>query len=511
MTPLFEIIIAKLMLPEYTLGNRFQKVVTTLHSCGGLVMLGADGHSSLAVSRMRERSSQLFQKACQVIPGGVTANIKYFPPHPIVMKRGSGSRLFDVDGNAYIDYALCYGALMLGHGHPRVLAAVEQHIAAAGTFVFGAPCELETAMAEKLIAHYAGIERVRFTNSGMEATQFAIRLAMAHTGRRKLAKFEGHYHGGYDQVLFSVHPERERGGERRRPHAVAASKGIPDYVQRETLALPFNDLEATARLLQENANDVAAVILEPVEGGFIPAEPAFLRGLRTVTEQLGIVLIFDEVKTGFRVALGGAQQVYGVTPDLTALGKVLGGGFPIGAVGGKRELMAQCDPREGQDILTAGREDGVQLGVRDGSASDVLFHSGTYNGHPLILAAGLATIDLLEQPGQLEQLFAHTNQLRKGLEDVYARRDIPMQTCGMGSIFNIVLTERPVANCRDMWHADTALRRAIDEELLNVGVYCKPLNRYSLSLAHSSADIQYTVDAHERAIDRVLSVRTSRM
>lgn len=441
------------------------------------------------------RSSLLYERACQFIPGGVTANIKYFPPNPIVMARANGSKLYDVDDHEYIDYMLCYGALITGHGHPRVFDAVLKKMQAGGTAIFGTPHELETEMAETLVNLYPSVDMVRFTNSGMEATLLAIRIAVAYTGKTKIAKCEGHYHGGYNRVLFSVHPDEAQAGEEESPAAVPDSMGMTDDEIAQTVILPFNNLDAAEKVLRRHAHELAAVIIEPVQGGFIPADSDYIKGLSRLTEELDIVLIFDEVKTGFRVALGGAQAVYGVKPDLTALGKVLGGGFPIGAVGGRKALMAMTDPRRGRDILTVNGE--------RSSAARVLFHSGTYNGHPIVLAAGMETIRLLEEEGFIDQLAANTALLRNMLEEVYAAHGIPMQTLGMGSIFNIALTECTVKHHRDMRNVDHALRQALDHELLQLGIYLKPLNRYSLSTAHSQEDILRTVEAHDKAIKRV--------
>ncbi|MBU5466832.1 aminotransferase class III-fold pyridoxal phosphate-dependent enzyme [Virgibacillus sp. MSJ-26] len=446
-------------------------------------------------SGKKVQSQGLFQKAEKVIPGGISANIKYFPPHPIVMEKASGSKLFDVDGEEYIDYSLCYGALITGHGHERITSATTKYMESIGTAIFGTPHKLEITMAEKLIELYPGIDMVRYTNSGLEATLFAIRLAIAYTGRGRIGKFEGHYHGGYNEVLVSVNPNEQEAGEAGNPSAVPESKGIPEDKLNQTIILPFNDLKATEQLLRKHAHELAAVILEPVQGGFIPAEPEFLEGLRKITKELGILLIFDEVKTGFRVHLGGAQSVYNITPDLTALGKVLGGGFPVGAIGGRRDIMMLSAPNAGSDVFSV---DG-----KSHKKNDVVFHSGTYNGHPIVLSAGLETIQLLEEDNTMGQLFMQTNKLRKQLEELYASYDIPMQTIGMGSIFNIVLSSNPIRNYRDMWQADNKLREAIDRELLDLGVFLKPLNRYSMSTVHDNIDIRKTVDAHEKAIRRL--------
>lgn len=436
-------------------------------------------------------SLQLYEKAREVIPGGVTANIKYFAPYPIFMEKGDGSHLFDVDGNRYIDYLLCYGALILGHGHPAVVNAVQKQMIEAGTSVFGSPHSLEIELAEKLVNHFTGVEMVRFTNSGLEATLLAIRLAQAYTGKTRIAKFEGHYHGGFDEVLVSVNPDLSKAGSANEPRAVPDSKGISPQTIDNTIILPFNDLDATEQILLKNHSSMAAVIMEPVQGGFIPANHEFVQGLRKITEKLNILLIFDEVKTGYRLTLGGAQSVYKVTPDLTALGKVLGGGFPIGAVGGKKELMNLMAPDRGRDIFAAGKSDDKE---------EVLFHSGTYNGHPTVLSAGLATIKELERSNVMENLLRHTSLLRSSLEKLYREHGIPMRTIGMGSIFNIVFTDKEVKNYRDLKKANMGLREKIDYEIIQLGIYTKPLNRYSLSIVHTEKDIYDTVEAHEKAI-----------
>ncbi|NBI30267.1 aspartate aminotransferase family protein [Chengkuizengella sp. YPA3-1-1] len=453
------------------------------------------------LSENTKQSAQLFEQAKKGIPGGVTANIKYIAPHPIIMERGKGSKLYDVDKNEYIDYLLCYGALILGHGHPYVFESVMKQMKEAGTTIFGTPHRLESVMAEKLISLYPGIEMVRYTNSGLEATLLAIRMAMAYTGKSKLAKFEGHYHGGFDQVLLSVNPEEDQAGNEKIPNTVPESRGIPDYYVENTVILPFNDLIATEKILRARAHEISSIIMEPIQGGFIPADQEFITGLRGLTEELGILLIFDEVKTGFRLSLGGAQKNYDIKPDITALGKVLGGGFPVGAIGGKKEIMLISAPDGGRDILTAGAE--------NKNKQDALFHSGTYNGHPTILASGLATIEVLESEGTMESLFSNTQLLRHQLEDVYQQYNIPMQTIGEGSIFNIILTQNNIKNYRDMNKADTTLRKKLDYELLKLGIYTKPLNRYSMSIAHTEEDITRTVEAHKRAIQIILDLRES--
>jgi len=444
----------------------------------------------------KQASSLLFQEAESVIPGGVTANIKHFSPHPIFMKKGYGSKLIDVDNTEYIDYSLCYGALITGHGHSRITEATIQQIQQSGTIIFGTPHELEITMAKKIKALYPSMEQTRFTNSGTESILLAIRLAIAYTNKSKIGKFEGHYHGGLNEMLVSVNPSEELAGDDKTPNTVMESAGIPTEQQHQTIILPFNDLEASEKILREHQDELAAIILEPIQGGFIPANKEFIQGLKELTDELNIVLIFDEVKTGFRVALGGAQSVYQIKPDLTTLGKVLGGGMPVGAVGGKRDIMMQSAANSQGDVFN--------IGNKSDQTTDIVFHSGTYNGHPMVLRAGLETIRLLEEKHVLDILFSHTKLLRNRLETLYASYQIDMQTIGMGSIFNLVFTKEPVHNYRDMWKANTDLRKEIDTELLNLGVYLKPLNRYSMSIAHTLEDIDKTVKAHEKAIKQVL-------
>lgn len=442
-----------------------------------------------------KKSADFYHKATRFLPGGVTANIKYFEPYPIVMEKADGAFLWDLDQNGYIDYNLCYGALVLGHGNEQIVHTLQEQLQQIGTMIFGTPHLLETEMAKKLVELYPSIESVRYTNSGLEATQLAIRLAMGWTGRRKLAKFEGHYHGGYDQVLISVNPPLRDQNER--PSLKEDSRGIPDYYKENTIVLPFNDLEQTAEILQQNKDEIAAVIMEPIQGGFIPPNISFLKGLREITQKYGIVLIFDEVKTGFRVGLSGAQGRYGVTPDLTALGKVLGGGFPIGAIGGRKEIMDLCSPTGGADILTA---DSTQ---KKDSSSNVLFHSGTYNGHPLILAAGLATIQTLEEAGVYRDLENRTLRLRTGMQEIMSHYGLEGHTLGEGSIFNIVITEHPVNQIQDVLRSNFSVRKKLDFSILNQGIFIKPLNRFSLSTAHTDEIIAETLNRFEAGVKQL--------
>lgn len=441
------------------------------------------------------KSSELFNEAIQWIPGGVTANIKYFKPYPIVMEKAKGPYLYDVDGNEYIDFNLCYGTLILGHGHPEVTQAFYNHLIETGTIVYGTPHELEITMAQTLSELFPSIEKVRFTNSGLEATLLALRLAMAWTKRKKIAKFEGHYHGSHDQVLLNVNPTKRE--KNQRPDLTSDSLGLPDYYLENTIILPFNDIEQTAEILEKHQHEIAAVIMEPIQGGYIPPDPTFLKELRRITNDYQIALIFDEVKTGFRVGISGAQGLYGITPDLTALGKVLGGGFPIGAVGGRSEIMELSSPTKGVNILT---KDPLEF-EESGERYKPLFHSGTYNGHPLVLSAGLKTIEILKGEHVYKKLESNTLRFQKGIEQLTESYGIPAQTIGVGSIFNIIFSAKPIQQIQDVLTSDLSLRKSLDDHLINRGVYLKPMNRFSMSTAHVATIVDQTLERFEAALN----------
>lgn len=438
-----------------------------------------------------KRSYEWVERAKGIMPGGVTANVKAFPPYPIIMKRASGAYLTDLDGNTYIDYLLGYGALLVGHGHPKIKESLFRQMEADGTNLFGTPHEGEYGLGKRIQSHYPSMELLRYTNSGTEGTLLALRLACAFTGKRKIAKFEGHYHGGYDQVLFSINPDGAAAGPPEAPQAVPESKGIDPHYMKNIVILPFNDLEATESILRNHQDEIAAVIMEPFLGGFIPATPTFMEGLRRVTEELGIILIFDEVKTGFRLNIGGAQALYGIRPDLTVLGKVIGGGFPIGIVGGKKEIMMESAPGSASDLFDMSHR-------KTSAPREVLFHSGTYNGHPSILAVAQTVLDILE--AELDPLIQRTKQLKRGLEELFKQRGIPMQALGEGTSFNVLLTERKVEDYRDLQDTDFSLRKRIDYFLLSEGIYTKPLNRYNLSVAHGKEELERTWEAYRRVL-----------
>jgi glutamate-1-semialdehyde 2,1-aminomutase len=417
------------------------------------------------------------------------AGIKYFEPYPVFMKRGGGAHVWDVDGNEYIDYLMSYGALVLGHGAKAVRDSIEAVMDSLGTTVFGTPTEGEIAYGTILRDIYHPGGSMRFTNSGLEATALAVRLARAHTGRRRVAKFEGHYHGAVDRLLFSYSPEVAKAGNADSPVPIADSADVDKVLLSDSVVLPFNDWEGTEKSLTRNGKDLACVIMEPFEEGVIPGERQFMNNLRKLTRDLEIPLIFDEVKTGFRVRFGGATEFYSIVPDMACLGKIIGGGLPIGAVLGEADILAHLDPRGKQ-------------GTR-------VFHSGTFNGNPLSVNVGRATIDALGRPGAFDLLRRRTDRLKRGVSSVLAERDIPHQMAGEGGMFNFYLTSKPVRDYRDVKNSDLRLRRFLDLELITNGVYLKPENRYCLSLAHSDDDVSVTREKFAQSVDSLTAAAAS--
>lgn len=436
------------------------------------------------VGRLRERtkgSAGLFQRAMEVTPGGVMAGIKFFEPYPIFMKRARGSHIWDVDDNEYVDYLMSYGAIVLGHGDDVQRRAIEKVVGDFGTSVTGTPTQAEIEFGTTLrdLYHPGGL--IRFTNSGLEATLLAVRLARASTGRKKVAKFEGHYHGAVDRLLFSYTPPAGGSGPPYSPEPIGDSAEVTGDMLQESVVLPFNDWDSTEKVLTSHSHELACVIMEPFEEGVIPGERGFMVSLRRLTKDLKIPLIYDEVKTGFRVRLGGAAEFYSVTPDLTCLGKIIGGGHPIGAVVGEPGMMGLLDPR--------------------GDRRTRVFHSGTFNGNPLSLSAGMATVEELSRPGRFETLLRRTNDLKTGLSAELAERQVAHLLLGEGGMFNLYLTGREVRNYRDAKDTDLRTRRLLDLELITRGVYLKPENRFCLSLAHTDDDVRVTREALARSLD----------
>ena len=410
-----------------------------------------------------------------MIPGGVNSPARAFGPvggDPLFIVKGEGARIVDADGRSYIDFVGSWGPLILGHAHPEIVAAV--NAAAAGGTSFGAPTEIEVKMAQLVSEMVPSVEMVRMVNSGTEATMSAIRLARGHTGRNKIVKFEGCWHGHADSFLIQA-------GSSALTMGAPSSPGVTPGTAVDSITVPFNDLEAVEKAVVENRDEIAAVIVEPVAGnmGVIPPEPGFLQGLRDVTTEMGIVLIFDEVITGFRVSQGGAQELYGVTPDLTTLGKIIGGGLPVGAFGGRREIMSDISP----------------LGK-------MVSQAGTLSGNPLAMTAGYETLRRLQEPGIYEALEAKVQALETGILENLKALGLNYQTNRVGSIMTLFFTEAPVASFDAANACDQDLFARYFREMLNRGVYLAPsqFEAAFVSLAHSNADIDETIKANYEAL-----------
>jgi len=431
------------------------------------------------------KSAERFAEAQKHLPGGVTGNVKFYTPYPVYASRAKGSHLWDLDGNEYIDYMLCFGPLILGHAHPRVVEAVRRQLASDGSQTFGAPHELEMRMAERLKRIFPFADLVRFTNSGLEATLHALRTAKGYRRRQKVAKFEGAYHGSYDEMLVSLAPPEEAAGPEHAPKGVPGSLGTSESTVRDVVVLPYNDIESTERLLKANKDDLAAVIMEPVQRGFVVPDIEFLRAVRETTMELGIVLVFDEVMSGFRMdRIGGACTTYGVEPDLITLGKVMGGGFPCGAFMGRRDIMDMVNP------VTRPKNERV-------------FHGGTFNGHPTALAAGMATLDVLEQPGTYPTLNRRTDKLRDGLNDLFQRLGFDAHAVGPYSTFNVVFTKGRISDYRDAARCDSKLRQRFDYGMLARGIHYHPDKPFYTCTEHSEEDIDATLKAAEEVLRKM--------
>ena len=424
---------------------------------------------------MSKRSKALFDAAQQVIPGGVNSPARAFGPvggDPLFIVKGEGARIVDADGASYIDFVGSWGPLILGHAHPEIVAAV--NAAAAGGTSFGAPTEIEVKMAQLVTEMVPSVEMVRMVNSGTEATMSAIRLARGHTGRNKIVKFEGCWHGHADSFLIQA-------GSSALTMGAPSSPGVTPGTAADSITVPFNDLEAVEKAVVENRDEIAAVIVEPVAGnmGVIPPSPGFLQGLRDITAEMGIVLIFDEVITGFRVSQGGAQELYGVTPDLTTLGKIIGGGLPVGAFGGRREIMSDISP----------------LGK-------MVSQAGTLSGNPLAMTAGYETLRRLQEPGVYEVLEAKAQALETGILENLKALGLKYQTNRVGSIMTLFFTEAPVTSFDAANACDQDLFARYFREMLNRGVYLAPsqFEAAFVSLAHSDADIDATIKANYEAL-----------
>jgi glutamate-1-semialdehyde 2,1-aminomutase len=427
----------------------------------------------------RERSAAAFARARALIPGGVNSPVRAFKGvggSPVFARSASGCRLTDIDGNEYIDYVMSWGPLVLGHADPRVVEAV-QRAAALGTS-YGAPTEAESDLAELVIAMVPSIERVRFCSSGTETTMSALRLARGFTHRDKVVKFSGCYHGHGDSFLISA-------GSGALTLGTPDSAGITQGTARDTIVLPYNDIAALEAAFEREPATIACVIVEPYAGnmGLVLPKPGYLEVLRELCTRYGALLIFDEVMTGFRVAPGGVQEREGVVPDLTTLGKIIGGGLPVGAFGGRAEIMGQLAP----------------LGA--------VYQAGTLSGNPLAMAAGAATLRALREPGVYERLDALGARYTQGLEDLFTRHDVPHQSKYRGSMTGFFFTSEPVVDLSSAKTSDTAFYAKFFHAMLDRGVYLAPSQFEAgfLSLAHDEAAIDATIEAAEGALVSLLA------
>ncbi|MBI4797021.1 MAG: glutamate-1-semialdehyde 2,1-aminomutase [Deltaproteobacteria bacterium] len=421
-------------------------------------------------------SERIFQDALKLMPGGVHSPVRAWGAvglSPRVIARGEGARLYDVDGNSYLDYVGSWGPLILGHAHPRVVAAV-QEAASRGTS-FGAPTPGEVELARMLLGAVPGLEMVRLVSSGTEACMSALRLARGATGRPRVIKFDGCYHGHADSFLVAA-------GSGVLTQAIPGSPGVPPEIAELTLSLPYNDLDAVARALNQYPGAVAAIFVEPVAGnmGVVPPQPGFLEGLRRLCDAEGCLLVFDEVITGFRVGWGGAQALYGIKPDLTCLGKIMGGGMPVGAYGGRRDLMAQMAP------------------------AGPVYQAGTLSGNPVAVAAGLATLQALKQPGTYKSLEEKGAWLARELAAAAARRSAAVTINRVGSMLTVFCTGGPVTCLQEAKRSDLKRFQTFFQGMLAEGVYlpCSQFEAWFVSTAHQQEDLEYTVAAAERVWSR---------
>ena len=429
----------------------------------------------MSVSLKLENSSTCFSRASRVLVGGVNSPVRAFKgvgmSPPLFIRRGKGSQLEDVDGNRYVDYVGSWGAMIVGHAHERILEAINR-IARDGTS-FGAPTELETAMAERLREWYPSLELVRFVNSGGEAVQGALRLARGFTSRDKVIKFAGCYHGSLDALLVKA-------GSGATTLGVPDSAGVPIAAASDTLLAEFNSLESIRHLLQAHPEQVAAVLLEPIAGnmGLVPPEPGFLEGLRDLCNQHGCLLLFDEVMSGFRVAKGGAQECFGVQPDLAMFGKVIGGGLPVGAYGGRADIMSLVAPQ------------------------GPVYQAGTLSGNPLAMAAGLATMEILEAPDTYSNLANTSKIFINGLRQSCQKADIPVQVAAFGGMLGFFFHTQPVKNYQDALNCNSKLYARFFQGMLEHGVYLPPSAYETLfvSTVHTQADLELTLDAMTKTL-----------
>jgi glutamate-1-semialdehyde 2,1-aminomutase len=431
-----------------------------------------------------EKSRQLYERALHSIPGGASSAsrtpLEGYGLYPVFIDRAEGSKLYDVDGNEYIDYLLALGPTLVGNANPRVLDFVSRQVSRGSTY--GLPFELQIAVAEKLIRHVPCFEKVSFMNSGTEVVQAAFRLARAFTGRDVIVKFEGNYHGWLDSVAISVHPPLDRAGPEHRPNKVPIGSGIPQSAYRDIMVVPWNHPEILEQTLKKSHDRIAAIIVDPCmcNSGVIPPAEGFLQFLRERTEQYGIVLIFDEVITGFRLGLHSAQGKFGVTPDLATLAKAIGGGFPVAAYGGRAGIMDQ---------------------IVDGT----VFRAGTLNANRVVMAAAHATLEILEEKGGrvYDEVYARGDRLIEGFRRIFQREGVQTLVTGYGTMFQIHFTPlMQLRNYRDTVHSSRKIHLDFRNRMLQRGIFLRPMHMGTvyLSLSHTDEDIDRTLRAADEAI-----------
>jgi len=426
----------------------------------------------------QQYSSNLFERAQSYLPGGVDSPVRAFGAvggHPLFIERGQGARIYDVDGNEFIDYVGSWGPMILGHAHPVIVEALKQAIEQGTSF--GAPTELEITLARMVCGALPSMQMVRFVNSGTEATMSALRLARAFTGRNKVIKFAGCYHGHHDSLLAQA-------GSGLATFGIPNSPGVPPSYTQETIIAPYNDLVAVDRIFYKYAGEIAAVIVEPVAAnmGVVPPKEGFLEGLRQLADKNESLLIFDEVITGFRVAYGGAQSLYGIMPDLTCLGKIIGGGLPVGAYGGRREIMEMVAPK-GQ-----------------------VYQAGTLSGNPIAMTAGIETLKILSTSDTYVQLEERSSQLADGLSRAAAGASVPVFISRVGSLLTVFFTANEVVDYESARSSNTDLYSRFFHGMLDEGIYLPPSQFEALfvSLAHSEKDIEQTAKGAEKAFSACL-------
>ena len=429
------------------------------------------------------KSKALFERAKKVLPGGVNSPVRAFEPYPFFVEYAPGSKMYDADGKAYVDYCMAYGALLLGHAYPEIMEAVKAQLSQ-GT-LYGAPTEREVEFAELIGKASPCMEMMRLVSTGTEATMHAIRAARGYTNRKKIIKFEGCFHGSHDNVLVKA-------GSGAATFGAPNSLGIPEDTTKNTIVLPYNDVEALETTFKAQGSDIAAVIVEPVLAnvGLILPKKDYLSYLRKVTSQYGTVLIFDEIITGFRLAYGGAQEYFGVTPDMATLGKVLGGGFPLAAFGGKREIM--------QNISPVGK----------------VYQAGTFSGNPISATAGITILNILKQKKNqiYPKLEKNAAELAKALIDQAEAYKLPAQVYSIASLYQIFFTKDQVIDYACAKHSDAAMFTAYFQALLKEGVFIPP-SQYEccfISCAHSDDDLKSTANAFDKALSAAAKTRENR-